>query len=459
MAARYRIPTIFNLYMVDVLCCALGCVILLWLLNLRDAKQRTEQAGETHLELTRTQSALSASQEQALALEDQLKKTAEERARQAQRADDAEKSLATITQQLAAVDEQLASKTQEQIATAKDLATARQAVTTLGDMIREKDDQASAAARNMEAIQKQLKDVDTRLKASTTQADLVPGLKDEVQMVRDRLAAADMASAELRKELDARKQALAGAGKTVGTLEDVNRRLEREVATLRDEKRSLADQATRARAAAENRFAGISLTGRRVVFLIDMSGSMELTDENTPAPDKWNEVRHTLARVMRSMSEMTQFQLILFSNQVQFPLGGDGRWLNFDPATSPNLAADALGRIKPRGNTDMFAAFQAAFQLRPDGLDTIYLLSDGLPNMGPGLSPDAARTMKEVERGDVLGKHVRRTLATDWNRTIPGRQRVRINAVGFFYESPDVGAFLWALTRENDGSFVGMSKP
>jgi hypothetical protein len=36
---------------------------------------------------------------------------------------------------------------------------------------------------------------------------------------------------------------------------------------------------------------------------------------------------------------------------------------------------------------------------------------------------------------------------------------VRVNAVGFYYESPDVGAFLWALTRENDGGFVGMSKP
>jgi hypothetical protein len=36
---------------------------------------------------------------------------------------------------------------------------------------------------------------------------------------------------------------------------------------------------------------------------------------------------------------------------------------------------------------------------------------------------------------------------------------VRINAVGFFFESPDGGAFLWALARENDGNFVGMSRP
>ena len=35
MNVRHRIPSIFNLSMVDVLCCALGCVILLWLFYLR----------------------------------------------------------------------------------------------------------------------------------------------------------------------------------------------------------------------------------------------------------------------------------------------------------------------------------------------------------------------------------------------------------------------------------------
>ena len=37
-----------------------------------------------------------------------------------------------------------------------------------------------------------------------------------------------------------------------------------------------------------------------------------------------------------------------------------------------------------------------------------------------------------------------------------GDQAVRINAVGFFFESPDVGAFLWAMAREHRGSFVGL---
>src|ERR1700719_4726112 len=39
MRVRHRIPSIFNLSMVDVLCCALGCVILIWLINLKVSKQ------------------------------------------------------------------------------------------------------------------------------------------------------------------------------------------------------------------------------------------------------------------------------------------------------------------------------------------------------------------------------------------------------------------------------------
>jgi hypothetical protein len=107
----------------------------------------------------------------------------------------------------------------------------------------------------------------------------------------------------------------------------------------------------------------------------------------------------------------------------------------------------------------MYAALQLAFRLRAKGMDTIYLFSDGLPNLGEGVRAEALNTLREVERNDLLARHIRRTLRSDWNRTLPGQPRVRINTIGFFYESPDVGAFLWALARENDGSFVGMSKP
>ena len=55
-----------------------------------------------------------------------------------------------------------------------------------------------------------------------------------------------------------------------------------------------------------------------------------------------------------------------------------------------------------------------------------------------------------------MGKYVRDKLKNDWNRPRAGENDVRINAVGFFFESPDVGAFLWAMAREHRGSFVGL---
>ena len=41
---RNRIPTIFSIYMLDVICCALGCVILLWQLKHTEAEEQTEAA-------------------------------------------------------------------------------------------------------------------------------------------------------------------------------------------------------------------------------------------------------------------------------------------------------------------------------------------------------------------------------------------------------------------------------
>ena len=82
-----------------------------------------------------------------------------------------------------------------------------------------------------------------------------------------------------------------------------------------------------------------------------------------------------------------------------------------------------------------------------------------MPIVGQGLTQEQESNLKETERSEILARHIRNLLRKDWNREIAGRPRVRINTIGFFYESPDVGAFLWALARENEGSFVGMSKP
>jgi len=67
--------------------------------------------------------------------------------------------------------------------------------------------------------------------------------------------------------------------------------------------------------------------------------------------------------------------------------------------------------------------------------------------------------LNELQKGERLGRYIRNMLSTNWNRSATGWTKVRINSIGFFYESPDLGAFLWALARENEGNFVGMSQP
>jgi hypothetical protein len=162
---------------------------------------------------------------------------------------------------------------------------------------------------------------------------------------------------------------------------------------------------------------------------------------------------------MRSLQDLEKYQVVLFSTKASWPLGHEGQWLDFDPKTSVDEAVKALAAVEPEGGTHMYAGMEAAFSLRGKGLDTVYLLSDGLPNNGPGLSTEERRKLRgkehEVQLGNLLGRHILKTLRTDWNR----QGKVRINSIGFFYESPDVGAFLWALSRANGGSFVGMSNP
>src|SRR5471032_3075508 len=48
MLLRHKVPTIFNIYMLDVICCALGCVVLLWQVAHQEAEEQTAAAKESH---------------------------------------------------------------------------------------------------------------------------------------------------------------------------------------------------------------------------------------------------------------------------------------------------------------------------------------------------------------------------------------------------------------------------
>jgi hypothetical protein len=489
MKQRHRMPTIFSIYMVDVLCCALGCVILLWLINFRDAKQRSQAASETGKHLAETRATLDATLSELAGMrgeitaaqkreQDMLANIKDVQAARAAVANllllarkeqsDTKLALRLSDQQLAALRIELKDLQASSAASSAKLTLKTAELAQLLKKLASAERKSRELSSELASKTRQMKDVDAAsVLLSTELAELKRLAKDyksklSVAEIRTRLVDDDLVKskkevADIRKLYQDMLLAQELLSKRLLSNTKQLKDAQAVILGLKDEKLTLAQQMRLVREMAERRFAGITLTGKNVLFLVDMSGSMDLTDENTPDPDKWPLVCETVARIMESLPDLSQYQVILFSDRVRYPLGSDGSWVRYNPETSAKSALRALKAVKPNGETNMAAVFDEAFRFRAEGLDTIYVLSDGLPNAGPGL-PAASQNLSVTQKTEVLSKYVRNRLKYVLNRAAANQPRVRINTIGFFFESPEVGAFLWALAREHDGSFVGMSK-
>jgi predicted nucleic acid-binding Zn-ribbon protein len=504
------------MWMLDVFCCALGCVTLLFLLNSRmatDAVQANRTAlldlesadkklaaALTSLDATRLKLTAEEQERGRLAanvtqLESGLLKLADDSRRLAEQLklaraekDETAKRLArtrddaTVAQaRLDATQTALNAAEKKADATAKELATARSQVDDATDLLkkRQKDTDAlakkeAASAAQVDALQRLVRTKDdertaleTRMAAARKElTDLEAKLRATQKDLDANLAAARAAAKAAGEELANAKATAAKSGEELSTaraqIKDLAKKVDDANVTIIDlqgEKAKLADTFNKFQKESESRFAGIAMTGKSVVFLVDMSGSMGKRDLNTVDDTKWPLVIETVCKVMRSIPTLERYQVIVFSSGADWVFGS-GEWQTFTGEKSVEAVKTALLKVKPKDDTNMYAALEKAFALRAAGLDTLYLFSDGLPTSGPGLTAAQQNAnLPESELGVILGRHVRDALARTWNRPEPGRPRVRINSVGFYFDSPDVGAFLWSLSRENDGSFVGMSRP
>jgi hypothetical protein len=526
MQTRHRIPTIFNLSMVDVLCCALGCIILLWLVYFKEARERSRVVGKTATELTAakarlqsitaeltsTQQSLLAGNHQYAYLHSQLtealnakeqhsaKATAAEAAHQAalldlKQAQAQVASLKTSLKDLRALDAAVAATLKEKMQDHTILASQLLAAATT---IREMEKQLGDQKGKLAGVSGQAAELQAQLKAAQDKAakldEQVGALKLASKESGEKLALAEARATVLKLDLDKRKLDMADDGKRYDDLLALKMLLEQNLAAakgnlaakdkellavkndlaarskelteaklsgagLSGENKVLAQRVRDLETAAEKRFAGIELTGKKVVFLVDMSGSMRAKDAYTEDPDKWPLICEIFGKLMLSLPDLKQFQVIMFSDDLRYPLGSKGTWFDYNGPDTVKTVVAALKRNIPEGGTNMSIAFEEVFKYRTKGMDTIYFFSDGLPNLGDGLPPNSSK-LSEEQKGTHLGKYIRDKLKSTWNAPQgPKKERVRINAVGFYFDSPDVGAFLWTLARENDGSFVGMSKP
>jgi DNA gyrase/topoisomerase IV subunit A len=457
-----HVPTVFSIYMLDVICCALGCVILLWQASHYEAEEQSEAARQSGSEVDTLRHLLAESrkEEQRLSAEKlhveaerddahrrlALRRGEYEQLQQAYLFSEAmlknlrvERDKLEKDKKLAAVD--LAEKVNANAQLLLRLTAMEKKATALANDVAARKLDAEEAAKLLAEQLARLQTAELANKKLDKQlADLRATQKD----TQAKLTTQELQSKILAQDLERNKKELAA------TSGDAAAR----IAELRKDRTLLNERVRTIQAEAEARFAGIALTGENVLFLVDMSGSMAMRDEKTADPDKWPLVCETVVQLMRSIKTLEFFQVLLFSEKVRYPLGNSAAWIKYDPKESPKKTLAALKAVEPEGETNMHAVFAEAFRYREARLDTLYVFSDGLPNAGNGVSAN----LSEAERTSILSKHLRNKLKTDWNRPIEGQKKVRINSIGFFFESPDVGAFLWALSREHDGSFVGMSK-
>jgi hypothetical protein len=169
----------------------------------------------------------------------------------------------------------------------------------------------------------------------------------------------------------------------------------------------------------ETGFFGIEVESRRVVFVIDISGSMAAAMGGT-GPDAKKSRAETakaeLTRVLGALEDGTLFNMVFFSTAVRV-------WKpdmqKADSATRKE-AQEYVAGLQIGGATNTYDALEAAFGLGDMGkgkkkesdpagdarVDTIVFLSDGKPTQGRTTDPDAIRAaVREWNRARRIAVH------------------------------------------------------
>jgi hypothetical protein len=216
-------------------------------------------------------------------------------------------------------------------------------------------------------------------------------------------------------------------------------------------------------------FLGVTTPSKKVMFIIDCSGSMEdlivdkdrYKNQNYPGFRKIDIVKEELARTISRLDTTTEFSIVTFATKVKpwkrgqlvqansinkaaaiefarglEPIGGHSR---------EELAAAGLGGSAAlgEGKTNTYAALMHGLGNPPRGVvekaagtevDTVFFLSDGKPSHGDLVDTDEILVaVKDVNTQKKITLHVL--------------------AIGDFEKG-----FMQTLARENSGVFVDLGK-
>lgn len=188
------------------------------------------------------------------------------------------------------------------------------------------------------------------------------------------------------------------------------------------------EAATRERAKEEKvpTFFGSEIASNRLCFVVDTSGSMEMTDRpqessETDADfakkDPLDPAIKALSRMNRAKAQLTACIECLQPTQsftiIAFAGGSPRLWREAPVPANEASKADALKYVESLhegGGTNTYDALKAAFNLRADpknpqsmpAIDTIYLLSDGAPMVKLGNPGEQMRLFAADEVRKIL---------------------------------------------------------
>src|SRR6185503_5016831 len=218
-------------------------------------------------------------------------------------------------------------------------------------------------------------------------------------------------------------------------------------------------------------FYGIPVESKSVIFVLDRSGSMmepsdwddtkdaTATGGSGPGSDikktgdrKIDIARWQLKKAIAQLPEGTEFNVIFFTHEV---VNLSDKMLKIS-ASSRKQAFDWIDKLEPFGGTNPYDALERALayvaggmfgeKLQKSGVDTICLVTDGLPTAGQVATP-----AEIVERIKTLNK----------------TRKVKIHTIGVFSVSKGAAAvqeqkdrelglkFLKQLAEDSGGRFTG----
>ncbi|MHC4972180.1 MAG: VWA domain-containing protein [Planctomycetota bacterium] len=202
----------------------------------------------------------------------------------------------------------------------------------------------------------------------------------------------------------------------------------------------------------QGRFYGIPQVADRNIYVLDVSGSMEVSmlrprwvDGHAVAArddedSRFDVALRELKRATKALRPAASLAVLVYADHVT------ALHDELVPATPENHAAlvRALDPVGPAGSTNIYEALDFALRLAnvhpesPRGAsraDAIYLISDGSPTDSKGNKEDPQRTLQAVRA---------------WN----AHQRVAIHAVGIGRQHN--ASFLRQLAQENGGTYLGV---